>query len=121
MRPVRPDRRKMTIQNVHRSNGKVLEGEKIGELVSSIINKFSEKELSCDEAKIILQLTIDTLEEFCTARKLLKILLEYFLKDIRNSTKFLISCRKFCCEHVCSRFYICCKCIRIQEAFVHGG
>ena len=72
MRSARLDRRKMTIQNVHRSNGKVLEGEKIGELVSSIINKFSEKELSCDEAKIILQLTIDTLEEFCTVQKVAK-------------------------------------------------
>ena len=88
MRSARLDRRKMTIQNVHRSNGKVLEGEKIGELVSSIINKFSEKELSCDEAKIILQLTIDTLEEFCTVQKVAKdsfgVFLEGHNRQIRD-------------------------------------
>lgn len=60
MRPARPDRRKMIIQNVRRNNGRVLEGEKIGELVSDIINKFSEEELSCDEAKIVLRCVITT-------------------------------------------------------------
>lgn len=72
MRPARPDRRKMIIQNVRRNNGRVLEGEKIGELVSDIINKFSEEELSCDEAKIVLRCAIDTLEEFCVVQKVAK-------------------------------------------------
>ena len=62
----------MIIQNVRRNNGKVLEGEKIGELVFNIINKFSEEELSYDEAKIVLQCVIDTLEEFCTVQKVTK-------------------------------------------------
>ena len=70
MRPVRPDRRKMTIQNVHRSNGKVLEGEKIGELVVSIINKFSEAGLSYDEAKIVLNELKGVLGEFSPVQKI---------------------------------------------------
>ena len=44
----------MYFQSVQFNNGNVFDGEKIGELVSEIINKFSEAGLSCDEAKIVL-------------------------------------------------------------------
>lgn len=44
----------MHFQSVQLNNGNVFDGEKIGELVSEIINKFSEAGLSCDEAKIVL-------------------------------------------------------------------
>ena len=44
----------MTFQSIQLNNGRILEGEKIGELVVSIINKFSEAGLSYDEAKIVL-------------------------------------------------------------------
>ena len=48
----------MTFQNVQLNNEKILSGEKIGELVTEIVNKFSEAELSYDEAKIVLDLSL---------------------------------------------------------------
>lgn len=54
----------MTFQSIELNNGKVLPGEKIEELVSEIINKFAESELSCDEAKIILDCVESVLGEF---------------------------------------------------------
>lgn len=47
----------MVFQSIQLNNGKVLEREKIGELVTEIINKFAEFELSYDEAKMILNYT----------------------------------------------------------------
>ena len=41
----------MMFQSIQLNNGKILEGQKIGELVTDIVNKFSEAELSSDEAK----------------------------------------------------------------------
>lgn len=56
-------------QSIQMNSGKVLEGEKIGELVQDIINKFSEAGMSCDEAKIILESAKDVLGEFSTVQK----------------------------------------------------
>lgn len=44
-------------------------GEKIEELVSEIINKFAESELSCDEAKIVLDRVESVLGEFSIIQK----------------------------------------------------
>lgn len=54
----------MVFQSIQLNNGKVFKGEKIGELVSEIINKFSEAGLSCDEAKIVLDEAKGILGEF---------------------------------------------------------
>lgn len=59
----------MQFQSIQLNNGKVLEGEKIGELVTEIVNKFSEAGLSYDEAKIVLERTKDILGEFSIIRK----------------------------------------------------
>ena len=47
-----------------------MEGEKIGELVTEIVNKFSESGLSCDEAKIVLENAKDVLGEFSVVQKI---------------------------------------------------
>ena len=60
----------MTFQSIQLNNGKVLQGEKIGELVTEIVNKFSESGLFCDEAKIVLENTKDILGEFSTVQKI---------------------------------------------------
>ena len=54
----------MYFQSVQLNNGNVFDGEKIGELVSEIINKFSEAGLSYDEAKIVLDRAKGILGEF---------------------------------------------------------
>lgn len=54
------------------NNGQVFEGEKIGELVTEIINKFSEAGLSHDEAKIVLEKAEDVLGEFSRVQKIPK-------------------------------------------------
>lgn len=59
----------MRFQSIQLNNGKVLEGEKIGELVTEIVNKFSEARLSYDEAKIVLERTKDILGEFSIIQK----------------------------------------------------
>ena len=59
----------MTFQSIQLNNGKVLQGEKIGELVTEIVNKFSEARLSYDEAKIVLERTKDILGEFSIIQK----------------------------------------------------
>lgn len=60
----------MNFQSIQLNNGKVLRGEKIGELVTEIVNKFSESGLPCDEAKIVLENTKDILGEFSTVQKI---------------------------------------------------
>lgn len=60
----------MTFQSIRLSNGKVLKSEKIGELVVSIINKFSEAGLSYDEAKLVLDDLKSVLGEFSTVQKI---------------------------------------------------
>ena len=60
----------MTFQSIRLNNGKVLKSEKIGELVVSIINKFSEAGLSYDKAKIVLDDLKSVLGEFSTVQKI---------------------------------------------------
>ena len=60
----------MRFRSIQLNNGKVLEGEKIGELVTEIVNKFSEAGLSCDEAKIVLDEAKGILGEFSTVQKI---------------------------------------------------
>lgn len=59
----------MVFQSIQLNNGKVLSGEKIGELVTEIINKFAESELSYDEAKMILNYTESVLGESSIVQK----------------------------------------------------
>ena len=61
----------MTFQNVQLNNEKILSGEKIGELVTEIINKFSEAELSYDEAKIVLDAVENNMGEYSIFQKIL--------------------------------------------------
>lgn len=51
------------------NSGKTFDGKKIGELTEFIINKFSEEQLSHDEAQIILTQAKETIGEFCTVHK----------------------------------------------------
>ena len=60
----------MTYMSVQLNNGKVLSGKLIGELVTDIVNKFSEAGLSCDEAKIFLSRTREALGEFSIVQKI---------------------------------------------------
>lgn len=60
----------MTFQSVRLNNGKVLSRDVIEELVTDIVNKFSEAGLSCDEGKIILNRVESVLGEFSTVRKI---------------------------------------------------
>lgn len=62
----------MTFCGIWMNNGQVFEGEKIGELVTEIINKFSEAGLSCAEAKIVLKKTEEVLDEFSRVQKIPK-------------------------------------------------
>ena len=41
----------MVFQSIQLNNGKVLEGEKIGELVTEIVNKFSESGLALKQER----------------------------------------------------------------------
>ena len=61
----------MEFMDVRLNNGKVLTGEKIGELVTEIINKFSEAELSYDEAKIVLDAVENNMGEYSIFQKTL--------------------------------------------------
>ena len=60
----------MTFQSVQLNNGKVLSRDVIEELVTDIVNKFSEAGLSCDEGKIILNRVEAVLGEFSTVQKI---------------------------------------------------
>mgnify|MGYP007042645353 FL=1 len=61
----------MEFMDVQLNNGKFLTGEKIGELVTEIVNKLSEAELSYDEAKMVLEATKDSIGECSTVQKIL--------------------------------------------------
>lgn len=52
----------MNFQNIQMNNGTVLTATKTEELVRYIVNKFSEENLTYDEANIILENTKDVLE-----------------------------------------------------------
>lgn len=60
----------MRFQSIQLNNGKVLSGEVVEELVTDIVNKFSEAGLSCDEGKIILNRVEAVLGEFSTVQKI---------------------------------------------------
>lgn len=62
----------MTFQSIQLNNGKVLSGDTIEELVTDIVNKFSEAGLSCDEGKLVLDRANAVLGEFSTVQKLPK-------------------------------------------------
>lgn len=61
----------MTFQNVQLNNEKILSGEKIRELVTEIVNKFSEAELSYDEAKIVIDAVENNMGEYSIFQKIL--------------------------------------------------
>ena len=61
----------MHFQSVQLNNGNVFDGEKIGELVTEIVNKFSEAELSYDEAKIVLDAVENNMGEYSIFQKIL--------------------------------------------------
>ena len=61
----------MTFQDVQLNSGKVLSGEKIGELVTEIVNKFSEAGLSYDEGKIVLGAVENNMGEYSIFQKIL--------------------------------------------------
>nr|DAX99430.1 MAG TPA: hypothetical protein [Caudoviricetes sp.] len=61
----------MTFQDVQLNNEKILSGEKIGELVTEIVNKFSEAGLSYDEAKIVLGAVENNMGEYSIFQKIL--------------------------------------------------
>lgn len=61
----------MEFQSIWLNNGKIITGEKIGKLVTEIVNKLSEAELSYDEAKMVLETTKDSIGECSTVQKIL--------------------------------------------------
>lgn len=60
----------MRVQSIQLNNGKVLSGDVIGELVTDIVNKFSEAGLSCDEGKLVLNRVEAILGEISTVQKI---------------------------------------------------
>lgn len=60
----------MNFQNIQMNNGTVLTATKTEELVRYIVNKFSEENLTYDEANIILENTKDVLGEFSKIEKM---------------------------------------------------
>ena len=51
-------------QSIQLNNGKIFDGEKIGELTDFIINKFSEEKLSYVEAEIVLEKAQEKVGEY---------------------------------------------------------
>ena len=51
-------------QSIQLNNGKIFDGEKIGELTDFIINKFSEEKLSYVEAEIVLEKVQEKVGEY---------------------------------------------------------
>lgn len=60
----------MRFQSIQLNNGKVLSGDVIEELVTDIVNKFSEAGLSGDEGKLVLNRANAVLGEFNTVQKI---------------------------------------------------
>lgn len=56
--------------SIQLNSGRVFNGKKIGELTAFIINKFSEENLSCDEARIILDSVKDVMGECSTIKSM---------------------------------------------------
>lgn len=53
---------------VSMSDGKLFDGNKIGELTEAIISKLTEEKLTCAEAKIVLNKVVEVIDEFSTVR-----------------------------------------------------
>ena len=60
----------MNFQNIQMNNGTVLTVTKTEELVRYIVNKFSEENLTYDEANIVLENTKDVIGEFSKVQKM---------------------------------------------------
>lgn len=60
----------MKFQSVQMNNGEILDGEKIRELVTEIINRFSEEGLSCSAAKVVLSETHNVLGDCSTVKRI---------------------------------------------------
>lgn len=60
----------MNFQNIQMNNGTVLTTTKTEELVRYIVNKFSEENLTYDEANIVLENTKDVIGEFSKVQKM---------------------------------------------------
>ena len=61
---------KLQFASVQMENGKVFDGNKIGELVKEIINKLSDANLTCDEGKIVLDKAKDLIGEYSSINKI---------------------------------------------------
>lgn len=60
----------MNFQNIQMNNGTVLTATKTEELVRYIVSKFSEENLTYDEANIVLENTKDVIGEFSKVQKM---------------------------------------------------
>ncbi len=60
----------MEFSSVQMNCGEIFNGKEIGELVNTIVNLFSEKRLSYDEALIVLSQTKDVIGELCIVQSL---------------------------------------------------
>jgi len=60
----------LELPSVQMNNGNVLHGKRIGELTEFVINKFSQEELSYDEAEIILNKVKAVMGEFAIIQSL---------------------------------------------------
>lgn len=56
--------KKLEFMSIQMENGDIFDGKRIGELVGSVISKFSEEKLTYAEARIVLERTKSVLEEF---------------------------------------------------------
>mgnify|MGYP000367128382 CR=1 FL=1 len=55
---------KLEYASIQMENGDIFNGKRIGELVGSVISKFSEEKLTYAEARIVLERANSVLEEF---------------------------------------------------------
>ena len=55
---------KLEYASIQMENGDIFIGKRIGELVGSVISKFSEEKLTYAEARIVLERANSVLEEF---------------------------------------------------------
>ena len=60
----------MNFQNIQMNNGTVVTATKTEELGRYIVNKFSEENLTYDEANIVLENTKDVIGEFSKVQKM---------------------------------------------------
>lgn len=63
----------MNFFNLETQTGTVITGEKLKELVSDIVNKFSEENLTYDEAEAVLDLARQAIGEYSKIEKVRQI------------------------------------------------